>query len=170
MQKEMSKLEKIATIASSIAIATEYALCYHNFDLLHRSAAFAQDRFRWLPINQSYFGDVPEIFTTILASGFIGDKIEQHGKTTSNKLVEKIGKYLPYATGAAVGAYYSLGETVMPYLLPGTADSKDVPAVAIAAIAAPIVTKYIVNRWKNKWKDKTLEAIEATRSKEIETI
>ena len=149
MTEEPSKLEKIAGKVSGAVIAAEYALCYNNYDGLHASGLQAADRFRWLPIEQSNFGDTPEIFSTVLASGFVGSKIEEYGKNTNNRFLEFCGKYFPTITAAAVGTYYTLGETVLPQLLPGTADLNDVPAVLITAVASPFVTNYLVKSWRS---------------------
>ena len=146
-----NKLEKIAAGTAGTAIAGMYLLCYNNFKGLHASAMNA-NKFKWLPI-ESYFGDTPEIFTAVLASGLLGDKIEQYGKTKNKPLIEKIGKHFPVITAAAVGAYYTLGESIMPYLLPGTADTKDIPAVIATAIASPIVVNYARKNWP-AWKEK----------------
>ena len=157
MEDKPSKLEKIAAGVSGAVVGAEYLLCYNNFDGLHTSGMNNPDRFRWLPISESYFGDTPEIFATILASGFIGDKIREYGENKGNKFLEFCGKYFPTITATAVGAYYTLGETVLPQLLPGTADIRDVPAVLITAVASPIITNYVVKSWKNSWRDKVKE-------------
>lgn len=150
----MSKLEKIAAKISGAVISIEYLLCYNNFDGLHVSGMNAQDRFRYFPIQESYFGDMPEIFATILASSFIGEKIKEYGEKKNNRFLEVCGKYFPTFTVTAVGAYYTLGETIMPQLLPGTADIKDVPAILITAIASPFIGNYVAKSWKNGLKEK----------------
>ncbi|MFH1637146.1 MAG: hypothetical protein ABIB71_01845 [Candidatus Woesearchaeota archaeon] len=154
MEGKPSKLEKITASIAGAVVGLETFLCHNNYGGLHASALQATGRFRWLPIQESYFGDVPEIFTAILASGFVGEKIEEYGKSKSNRFLEFCGKYLPQITAAMVGTYYTLGETILPQILPGTADLKDVPAVIITAIASPIITNYVVKSWKNSWKDK----------------
>ena len=149
-----SRLEKIATGVAGAIVSTEYALCYNNFNGLHASGINAPDRFRWLPISQSYFGDAPEIFATILASGFVANKIEEYGKTRENKFIESCGRHLPTLTAAIVGTYYALGETILPQLLSGTADAKDVPAVVLTALASQFVANYVRKKWKSTWKEK----------------
>ncbi|PIN80951.1 hypothetical protein COV11_02900 [Candidatus Woesearchaeota archaeon CG10_big_fil_rev_8_21_14_0_10_30_7] len=153
LKDQQSKLEKIATGISAVVIGVEYLLCYNNYDSLHASVMNVKDRFRWLPISESHFGDAPEIFTTIVASGFIGEKIKEYGENTSNTFLELCGKYFPTITAIAVGAYYTLGETILPQLLPGTADIKDVPAVLITAVASPLIAKYVISSWKKSWKN-----------------
>ena len=149
-----SRLEKIAAKVAGAVIGAEYLLCYNNFDGLHASGMNDVDRFRWLPITQSNFGDTPEMFTAIMASGLVADKIEEYGQRKGSKAIEYIGRHFPNLIAAAVGTYYALGETILPQLLPGTAEVKDVPAVAITALASPFVANYVRKKWKNGWKDK----------------
>jgi len=161
-----SRLEKITAGIAGAVIAAEYFLCYNNFDGLHKSVIHNPDRFRWLPISDSNFGDTPEMFTAVLTSGIIGDRIEEYGQRKENKMLEYLGKYFPTLTSAAVGAYYTLGETVMPQLLSGTADIKDVPAVLITAIASPLLVNYARKQWKSKWKNSVLNCIREVNAKE----
>ena len=142
MVKKSSKLEGIAEKAACGIIGAEYLLAYNNYDGLHHSGLQMEDRFRWLPIEQSYFNDAPEIFATIVASGFIGDKIRKYGQEKRRKGIEFLGKHFSKLTAAAVGTYYTLGETVLPEILMGTPDKNDVPAVIITAIAAPLVANH----------------------------
>ena len=79
MDIKPSKLERIAAGVSGVIVGTEYLLCYNNFDGFHASGAHVSDRFRWLPISESYFGDVPEIFATVLVAGFVGDQMKKYG-------------------------------------------------------------------------------------------
>jgi hypothetical protein len=149
--------ETLAKIAGTL-IGSEYVLTYNNFNGIHASGLTSPERLRWLPIENSYFGDVPEIFTAVLASGIIADKIEDYGKNNRNKVIEFIGRHFPALTSAIIGTYYTLGETVLPQLLPGTADSKDVPAVLITALASPFVANYI-RKILPEWKQKTIGII-----------
>lgn len=152
-------LEKAVTTASGATIGAEYILCYNNFDGLHTSGIHSPERFRWLPIQDSYFGNTPELFAAILASGFIGDTIRNYGRTRNNTLIATCGKHFSTATAALAGAYYTLGETLLPQLLPGTADIRDVPAIILTAIAAPIITNKIVTSWNTSWKHKLKNAV-----------
>lgn len=148
-----SRLERIAASVAGAIIGAEYFLCYNNFDGLHKSVMDVHDRFRWLPISESYFGDTPEIFTAILASSFVANRIEEYGEKRESKLFESLGRYFPALTAAAIGMYYTLGETVLPQLLPGTADIKDVPAVILTAVTSPFVANYVRKEWKNNWRN-----------------
>jgi hypothetical protein len=149
-----SKLEKIAAGVSGAIVSAEYVLCYNNYDGLHASGLQMHDRFRWLPIHESNFGDAHEIFAAVLASGFMANKIEEYGQRKRNKIIEYFGRYFPAITAAAAGAYYSLGETIFPQILPGTADVKDVPAVIITALVSPVIANYVRKQWRNEWKEK----------------
>ena len=140
------KLEGILAKVSTGVIATEYILCFNNYDSLHASVAHLHDRVRLLPMETSYFGDVPEIFIAIMGLGLASNKIEEFGKRRDNKVVEYIGKHFPAIVSTAIAAYYTLGETVLPQILPGTADVKDVPAVLITALTSML----IVNRLRKK--------------------
>lgn len=151
--KILSNLEKTLAKISGAIIGAEYFLAYHNFDALHASALSSANRFKWLPIENSYFGDAPEIFAANLASGFIGDKIEKYGQNKGNEFVAWLGRHFPTLTAVGVGGYYTLGETILPQILPGTPDSKDIPAVVITSLASPFVTNYIRKKWSN-WKTK----------------
>ncbi|HLC77692.1 MAG TPA: hypothetical protein VJH92_01045 [Candidatus Nanoarchaeia archaeon] len=159
MVEKISKLERISAKIAGAIVGGEFLLAYNNYDRLHLSTSLTSDRFRWLPIENSYFGDVPEIFAANVVSGFVGNKIEEYGHRTSNRFIETMGRYFPTLTAAAVGAYYTLGETIFPQILPGTPDSKDVPAVIVASIASPIVTNYLRKKWP-EWKEKILNTLE----------
>lgn len=152
--KRLSSLEKIVAGISSAVVSVEYFLCYNNYDGLHASGLHNPNRFRWLPIEQSNFGDTPEIFAAIMASGFVGDKIESYGERKGNRFIEYVGRNFPTITAAVVGTYYTLGETVIPQILLGTPDIKDVPAVIITALLTPFVVNYARKQWKYSRKDK----------------
>lgn len=162
-------LEKIVAGISSAVVGAEYFLCYNNYDGLHASGLHNPNRFRWLSIEQSNFGDTPEIFAAIMASGFIGDKIECYGKRKENKFIEYVGRNFPTITATAVGTYYALGEMVMPQILPGTPDIKDVPAVIITVLLTPFIANYIRKQWKHGWKDKIQNYIAETNKTQTET-
>lgn len=148
--QEPSKVETtLAAITSSI-IGIEYLLCFNNYDGLHQAG---ERTFRLLPIESSHFGDTPEIFASILTSGFVANKIESYGERNNNPTITKLGKALPTLTAIFVGTYYTLGESIAPYLLPGTADTKDIAAVLITAVATPFVTNFARKKWRSSWRD-----------------
>jgi len=94
----------------------------------------------WSYIN-FYAGAVPAVAGRMLIY-----KGEREGK---NYLV-KIGEYLPKVTTALGTLYFTLGESILPQILPGTADPKDIPAVLLAGIATylgvDVITKYGRNK------------------------
>ncbi|MBS3175380.1 hypothetical protein J4440_05855 [Candidatus Woesearchaeota archaeon] len=88
-----------------------------------------------------YIGNFPESFWLPLASGMIGDTIAAKGISTQNNFLVKVGKYFPEITTTAVRTYFTLGETLLPNILPGTPDVKDVPAVLFSALAGYVIAK-----------------------------
>ena len=88
-----------------------------------------------------YIGNFPESFAIPAISGFLGDYIETQGIQRGNKLLEKVGKYCPEISTATISTYFTLGETVLPQILPGTADIRDIPAVLISAFAGYVLAK-----------------------------
>lgn len=132
---KLTVFEKIA----AVVISVEYFLCYNNFDWLHASWLSHIERFRWLDIKESNFWDTPEIFFTVMMAGYIASFKWEDRYTT----IEKIKKFLPEISSALIIAYYTLGETILPTLLPGTPDIKDVPAVLITWLFSPILANYI---------------------------
>ncbi len=88
-----------------------------------------------------YVGNFPECFAIPLVSGVVGDYIEEKGKSSGNRLVEKVGKYFPEVSTGALSTYFILGETILPQMLPGTADVKDLPAVLVSALAGYTLAK-----------------------------
>jgi hypothetical protein len=153
-REQSSKRETLAVKIAGAVIAAEYFLCFNNYNGLHTSGMHNTDKFAWLPIKESNFGDTPEMFAAILASGFLGNKIEEYGERRKSRFIKGIGRNFANITAAAVGLYYTLGESIMPYLLPGTADTNDIPAVVLTALASPFVANFIRKSWKNSWKDK----------------
>jgi hypothetical protein len=145
--KKISKLEKLSAKIAGAIVGAECVLASNNFGGLHISASGNPERFRLLPIENSYFGDTPEIFTAVMASGLVADKIEEYGHKKGSKAIEYVGRNFPALTAATIGTYYTLGETILPQLLPGTADIKDVPAVAITALASPFIASYVRKKW-----------------------
>ncbi|MEK6915533.1 MAG: hypothetical protein AABW89_03265 [Nanoarchaeota archaeon] len=88
-----------------------------------------------------YIGNFPESFVIPAVSGLVGDYLEFKGRETGSKLLEKVGKCLPQISTAIIGAYFTLGETLLPQILPGTADVRDVPAVIVSAFAGYTLAK-----------------------------
>ena len=97
-----------------------------------------------------YVGDFPESFFIPAISGLVGDFIIYQGQKRDNKYLQKIGQYFPEISTTIVGAYFTLGETILPQILPGTADVKDVPAVIISSVAGYVISKIGRNLDLNK--------------------
>lgn len=88
-----------------------------------------------------YVGNFPESFAFPAISGFVGDYIQNRGKRIGNKVLQKIGQYFPEISATVISVYFTLGETVFPYILPGSADIRDVPAVLISVLAGYALAK-----------------------------
>ncbi|MEK6894706.1 MAG: hypothetical protein AABX10_04540 [Nanoarchaeota archaeon] len=88
-----------------------------------------------------YVGNFPESFAIPAIAGFVGDYIEAQGHRTGIKLLQKIGQHFPEVSATAVSTYFALGETILPQILPGTADIRDVPVVIISALAGYMLAK-----------------------------
>ncbi|MFB6246415.1 MAG: hypothetical protein ABEI74_02400 [Candidatus Pacearchaeota archaeon] len=88
-----------------------------------------------------YVGNFPESFAIPAISGFVGDYIEYQGQKRENKILQKIGQYFPEISATAISAYFTLGETILPQILPGTADIKDIPSALVSAFAGYTIAK-----------------------------
>jgi len=133
------KLEGILTSAVPLA----EAVFYRN-SAPHTTAERAMGTAEPLVNNPNitpYVGNFPESFAIPAISGFIGDYIELQGQRRGSKILQKIGRYLPEITTTALATYFSLGETLLPQILPGSADIRDVPAVLISALAGYALAK-----------------------------
>lgn len=92
-----------------------------------------------------YMGNFPESFAAPMLAGVIGSFVEGWGERRSSAAIERLGRHFPVVTATAVSLYFSLGETVMPYILPGTADPADIPAVLVSAAAGAILGTIVQN-------------------------
>ena len=137
-----SMIEKICmTLASSVLLAE--AVFYKN-SAPHTNAERTIGTIEPLVNNSNitpYVGDFPETLAVSASSGIIGDYIEILGKSKGNKLLEKIGKYFPEIATSAVSTYFTLGESIVPQILPGGADVRDIPAVLLTALAGYTLAK-----------------------------
>ena len=133
------KLEGI--LASTIPIAE--AIFYKN-SAPHTTAERAIGATEPLINNLNitpYVGNFPESFAIPAIAGFVGDYIEHQGQKRRNKILQKIGQCFPEISATAVSTYFILGETIIPQILPGSADIKDIPAVLISALAGYTLAK-----------------------------
>lgn len=94
-----------------------------------------------IPPITKHIGDFALVGLPIIYSNNISSKIEDLGRKYNSELVEKIGHYLPEITSGLTTTYFTLGESVLPQILPGTADPKDIPAVLVAGISAYLVSR-----------------------------
>lgn len=94
-----------------------------------------------IPPITEHIGDFALIGVPIIYSNYISSKIEDLGRKFNSELVEKIGHYLPEIATGLTTTYFALGESVLPQILPGTADPKDIPAVLIAGISTYLVSR-----------------------------
>ena len=88
-----------------------------------------------------YVGNFPESFAIPVISGFVGDYISYQGQKRDSKILQKIGQYFPEISATATSAYFTLGETILPQILPGSADIRDVPVVLISVLAGYMLAK-----------------------------
>lgn len=139
---KISNLEKTAmTIAGSIPLAE--AVFYKNSapnTTAERIIGTADSLVNIKNITP-FVGDFPETLAVSATSGIIGDYLEFLGKRKNNKFLERIGRYFPEITTSVVSAYFTLGETIFPQILPGSPDIRDVPAVLITALAGYTLAK-----------------------------
>ncbi len=94
-----------------------------------------------IPPITEYIGDFGLIGVPIWHSNFISKKIKDLGRKYNSGFVEKIGHYFPEITAGLTTTYFALGESVLPQILPGTADPKDIPAVLVAGISAYLILR-----------------------------
>jgi hypothetical protein len=88
-----------------------------------------------------YIGNLPETFSFCSAAGLVGDYIESVGFAKNNKLLKTIGNYFPEITAGLTSTYFAVGETILPQILPGTADGRDVPWTILGALLGYTLAK-----------------------------
>ncbi len=92
-----------------------------------------------LPPITEHIVDFCLVATPIYLSQGLSMIIEDFGKRRDLPIIQKMGRYFTKFTTAATVAYFSLGESLLPQILPGTADPKDIPAVLAAGLSAYLV-------------------------------
>ena len=75
-----------------------------------------------------------------IASGVKGF-VESFGRYLDSNLIENVGRFLPEITTSLTMIYFTLGESIAPAILPGSANPKDIPAALIAAVGTYIAFK-----------------------------
>jgi hypothetical protein len=138
----LSKLEKaVVTGAGTVALATP---------LFFRPAAPHTPAERILgptkplinnPNITPYIGNLPDTFAVCAASGFVGDYIESVGHSKNSRFLKFAGKYFPEITAGLTSAYFTLGETILPQILPGAVDIRDVPLTILGALSGYALAK-----------------------------
>lgn len=88
-----------------------------------------------------WFGAVPAL---------AGKMLIGKGERENKRYLVKVGEYLPKIITTLATIYFTLGESVFPKILPGTADPNDIPAVLLAGIATYLGVDVITNYGKNK--------------------
>lgn len=81
-----------------------------------------------------YIGNYPDSFVVSAVSGLIGDYISSVGKTKNSRCLTFLGKYLPEIITCFTSTYFTLGETILPQILPGMADPRDVPLSVLGSV------------------------------------
>ncbi|MFA6461238.1 MAG: hypothetical protein WCV90_03140 [Candidatus Woesearchaeota archaeon] len=88
-----------------------------------------------------HMGNFPECFVIPAVSGFVGDYLSYQGSIRNNPFLQRVGQYFPEISALAISTYFTLGETLLPQILPGVADIKDVPAVLLSTLAGYVLAK-----------------------------
>lgn len=139
---EISSLEKILLGISSLVPITESIFFKNSVPSTNAERILGtKEAIINLPMITPYLGDFPETFVISAISGIFANYLEDLGKNKKSILIEKIGKYLPEITTYSITTYFTLGETILPQILPGTPDIKDIPAVLISSLAGYTISK-----------------------------
>ncbi len=94
-----------------------------------------------LPPITEHIGDFCLVSTPIYFSQGLSLIIEDFGRERNLPIIQRVGRYFTEFTTAATVAYFSLGESLLPQILPGTADPKDIAAVLSAGLSAYVIWK-----------------------------
>jgi len=111
-----------------------------------------------------YIGNLPDTFAVCSASGFVGDYIESIGNARNNKFLKAVGRYFPEITVGLTSAYFTLGETILPQILPGAADVRDVPLTILGALSGYALAK--IGR-KSGFNERVYSAIRNFNSRQL---
>jgi hypothetical protein len=139
---KLSKLEKtLAGLSGAIALTTPL---FFRPTAPHTPAERILGTAKPIINNSSvtpYIGNLPDTFAVCSTSGLVGDYINSIGISKNNKFLQACGKYFPEIVTGLTSAYFTLGETILPQILPGAADSRDVPLTIIGALAGYTLAK-----------------------------
>lgn len=65
----------------------------------------------------------------------------QSPQSKNSRILQVVGRYLPEITTLLTSAYFTLGETILPQILPGTPDVHDVPLTVLGAFSGYVLAK-----------------------------
>jgi len=99
-----------------------------------------------LPPISNHIGNWTYISTFGVFSVLAGRALINKGVGGGGKYLVKIGESLPKVITVLTTFYFTIGESILPQILPGTADHYDIPAVLLAGISTylgvDVITKY----------------------------
>lgn len=136
----LSKLERGLLSVSAAVPALEYLMFRNTAPTTAARLSDTQEPLLNTALTP-YLGNFPESFAVPALAGVAGDCLEAYGARKGSAALEIGGKYLPEISAVGISAYFALGETVLPAILPGTADPCDIPAVLISALAGYAVAR-----------------------------
>jgi len=100
-----------------------------------------------LPSISPYIGDWKHILNPALfLSMYYGKKYADQIRVNKTATLADAAK-IPKAVTAATTIYFALGETILPQILPGTADVNDLPAVFLAGITTYFAINPLIELW-----------------------
>ena len=88
-----------------------------------------------------YVGNFPDPFLINTLSSITGDLVYNYGQQRDNNFLERVGKYLPEMLLGATVTYFTLGESILPQIMTGVNDPKDIPAAIIGSLAGYTLSK-----------------------------
>jgi len=94
-----------------------------------------------IPPITHHVGDFALVAFPIFCSKYMSSEIEYFGRTYNSPVIEKIGHYISEIVTGLTMTYFVLGESVLPQILPGTSDPKDIPAVLVAGICSYVLLR-----------------------------
>ena len=89
-----------------------------------------------------HIGDFKYVFLCSWGLSSVRHSLVNIGERKNKKYLIKIGEWIPKVGIGLATLYYTLGESVLPQILDGTADPKDIPAILIAGISCYLGVNY----------------------------
>ncbi|MFC1697752.1 hypothetical protein ACFL1H_05440 [Nanoarchaeota archaeon] len=96
------------------------------------------------PISQ-HIGNWTYIWASGVIPAMMSNIFFEFSRTNINDYVDNIARKIPKVTTALATTYLILGESIFPYILPGTADIKDIPAALLAGVSTYYGIDYILS-------------------------